>query len=37
MGEIIFLLIGLLLGIFLEQTIGFKHYDDLDDDDLDNL
>lgn len=36
MGEIIFLLIGLLLGIFLEQTIGFK-YDDLDEDDLEDL
>lgn len=32
MGEIIFLLVGLLLGIFLEQTIGFKY----DDDDSEN-
>lgn len=37
MGEIIFLLIDLLLGIFLEQTIGFQYDDDLNDDDLDNL
>lgn len=37
MSEVIFLVLGLLIGIWLEQIIGFKKYDDLDDDDLDNL